>query len=178
MLFVTFYPPLLLRKYNFNVDPPPSFFLFARDTCHSLRAEARGCARTGEFPCTDHGACQKKTVGCRHRVPAPPATMVPSREPPYRTRPPGTTPTSAAGLRQWKTPLPEDFSSRNPPSGDPLKNPGGPIRGGTAGPHLPWWRATGQESLPQPRRAWGDDRAANPPAFLGHHEGTQWHRCR
>ena len=53
------------------------------------------------------------------RGPQPPRTKVPSREPPYRTRPPGSTPTSAAGLRLWRIPPPEDFSSPDPPSEDP-----------------------------------------------------------
>ena len=76
-------------------------------------------------------------------------------------------------------PIAQGLQFPHPPVGGPLSsNPEGPIRGGAAGPHIPWWLATGQESLPQPRRAWGDERAANPPVFLGRHKGTQRHRCR
>ena len=63
------------------------------------------------------------TLGRWHRPQdaSPTPHMVPSRKLPYQTRPPGTPLTLAAGLRLWRTPLPEDFSSRNLPSEDPLK---------------------------------------------------------
>ena len=65
------------------------FFFFLPGYGDSTASKARGASRTGQIP-------MQRTMG-QKRV-ARPAPMVPSREPPYRTRPPGTTPASAAGL--------------------------------------------------------------------------------
>ena len=144
-------------------------FLLYPGCAHALRAGARGCGAWVEFPCNG-----PRCIGVHNR-PAPrcpvgshPTGLGLLAPPPLRPPASGYGEPTARGLQ-----FPQ------PPVGGPLSsNPEGPIRGGTAGPHLPWWLTTGQESLPQPRRAWGDERAANPPVFLGRHKGTQRHRCR
>ena len=92
-----------------------------RDTAAS---RARGVSRTRQIP-------MQRTMGQKGvadtAVPARPAPMVPGREPPHQTRPPGTTPASAAGLRHVS--MTEDFNSCNPRTAPETRsgNPSGPI---------------------------------------------------
>ena len=93
-----------------KIRPGCSIFFFAPRMRTRAASRSPRVRRMGRIP------MQRTKVP---RGPQPPRTKVPSREPPYRTRPPGSSPTSAAGLRLWSSPPPEDFNSRDPPSGDP-----------------------------------------------------------
>ena len=127
----------------------------------------RSLAHDTNSHATDHGA--KK--GSPTSMPARPAPMVPSREPPYQTRPPGTTPASATGLRHASTT--EDFSSYTP--GQHLR-PGLVTLSGAHPERAPqartqyWVVNPAVESLP--RRV---TISPQEPVFLG--EPPQWHRC-
>ena len=81
------------------------FFRFTRVRRQRCERSPRSLTHGTNSHATDHGAKRVADTA----VPARPAPMVPSREPPYQTRPPGTTPASAAGLRHASTT--EDFSS-------------------------------------------------------------------
>ena len=62
-----------------------------------------------------------------------------------------------------------------PPVGGPLRvtqRSSGPLRGGAAGPHLPWLAQHGARVSPPVPSDQGDDRIAYPPVFLGRHKGT------
>ena len=119
------------RSYVF---PPKNNYVFQEEATHlatsfflclprhgdALRAKPEGHhAWTNSHARTTVLAFKRQ--GLPTRSAGPTRTMVPRREPPYQTRPLGTTPTSAAGFRRWSTHSPRTSVPATPPSGDPFQ---------------------------------------------------------